>query len=55
VVLKCGTLLMDNVMEAEEAKRKFDALFGSLAAENGLWDELGAERKWDRARIERKV
>ncbi len=39
----------------EEARRKWDDLFGSLAAEEGVWKELEAERKKDAKRLERKA
>jgi hypothetical protein len=48
-------LLMDDAKETGEARRKLEALFGSLAGESGVWEELEAERKNERARIERKA
>jgi hypothetical protein len=47
--------LMDDAKETSEARRKLEALFGSLAGESGVWEELEAERKSERARIERKA
>jgi hypothetical protein len=48
-------LLMDDAKETGEASRQLERLFGSMAGENGLWDELEAERKGERARVERKA
>jgi len=48
-------LLMDDAKETGEARRKLDSLFGSLAGERGVWEELEVERKSERARIERKA
>jgi hypothetical protein len=48
-------LLMDDAKETGEARRKLERLFGSMAAEDGIWEELADERKRERARIERKA
>lgn len=48
-------LLMEDARETREARRRFEALFGSLAGEAGLWEELEAERKSERTSIERKA
>lgn len=48
-------LLMEDARETGEARRKFETLFGSLAGEAGLWEELEAERKSERTSIERKA
>jgi len=48
-------LLMDDARETGEARRKLEALFGSLSGERGLWEELESERRRERARTERKA
>ncbi len=48
-------LLMEDARETGEARRKFETLFGGLAGEAGLWEELEAERKSERTSIERKA
>ncbi len=47
--------LIEETSTTEEARRKWDDLFGSLAAEEGVWRELEAERKKDAKRLERKA
>jgi hypothetical protein len=48
-------LLMDDAKETGEARRRFEALFGSLAGESGVLEELEAEKRSERERIERKA
>ncbi len=46
--------LLQDSDKATAARRKLDDLFGRLAGEEGIWEELEEERKHDRERVERK-
>ncbi|HXQ93211.1 MAG TPA: hypothetical protein VN739_09425 [Nitrososphaerales archaeon] len=39
----------------EEARKRFDSLYGSLSGEKGIWTDLERERKAERKAIEKKA
>ena len=46
---------LEQMKGMEEARRKFNSLYGSLSGANGVWADLEQERRVERKALEKKA